>query len=1016
MSFTKHGRAERMQNFFIYLSYLLWVKWASGTAGATLKGALAEMLFTKPALVLLLILFSTAESKSETVKFKNYSVADGLANSTVYFIFQDTRGFMWLATESGVNRFDGQRFELFTMDHGLSDNEVLKIQEDSRGRIWFLTLNGKLSYFYKNKFYNPVNDATLRKAVSAGSFVSFFEDTHHNIWLSTNENLILKIGTDNSVHFYQSEYKSFSNCYINQTADGNILAFSKEDIFMLKDGNFAAISAKYLPLSPKSVMNSGRDSTLMFLSAEGIVEYKNRGFRLGRRLQGIENISAGNFLIDNLGKLWLSSMGKGIFIFTDSGLSRQNYLKDQTITHIMKDFQGNIWVSTVGKGVFMLPFYSRHSTHLTTEDGLSSNVINSVIKVRDRIILGLRNGNLDIVSPSGISHKYFGNADVYNPVKRLQYDKDRGSIWYASDKNLMEIHPGQGKANILSDKSRGYALKSFSTNNNGQIALALASGVYVTDKDVPLLFDSRNGGSRHPHFANRAFTVFYDSSGRLWFSNIDGLQYYEGGRVVSLYKRFPKLKQRITDIAELPDHTLICTTYGFGVFVLKNNRLLKTITTRNGLSSNICKRVFLDGSKAWIVTGKGISRIQFSKDASEIKNFDTESGLISNEINDIFVDKDTVYVASNDGLSIFMPSLNSSLRPAPRLYLRAMLANKMPFAAAVHTALPFNQNNITVNFIGLDYSHPSHLLYSYRINHSQKWNETAGTSIEFGSLEPGTYKLEIRVKSLNTSWSKPILTVFTIKPPFWKTWWFLALAILSFGIALFFLIRNYFRAKQSEEKEKLLVKTRIISLEQQALQAMMNPHFIFNVMNSIQYFINTKENTMANQVLTGFARLIRKNLDICNKSYISVEEEVNYLTLYLSLEKLRFGDKMSYKIEVDKNINLQETTIPSMLLQPYVENAIWHGIMPKDSPGTITVAINKSHNYLNIRICDDGIGIENSVSSKQSEHISRGMNLTLQRINLLNKYKPRSITIRVQQIAEGGTEVAIDVPLKPFTN
>ncbi|MNQ77360.1 Sensor histidine kinase YpdA [compost metagenome] len=202
-------------------------------------------------------------------------------------------------------------------------------------------------------------------------------------------------------------------------------------------------------------------------------------------------------------------------------------------------------------------------------------------------------------------------------------------------------------------------------------------------------------------------------------------------------------------------------------------------------------------------------------------------------------------------------------------------------------------------------------------------------------------------------------------------------------------------------------------LEQQALQAMMNPHFVFNVMNSIQHYINTQNTASANKVLTGFARLIRKNLEICTKSYISLEEELEYLNLYLKLEKNRFGDKLEYIFTIDENIDQEETFIPSMLLQPYVENAIWHGIMPKETGGQIQINIKlQDAFYLNIEIIDDGVGIDNSLKNKKETHISKGMQLTKERLHLLGQIGAKPIHLSVRQNTTNGTTVSISIPLK----
>jgi len=194
---------------------------------------------------------------------------------------------------------------------------------------------------------------------------------------------------------------------------------------------------------------------------------------------------------------------------------------------------------------------------------------------------------------------------------------------------------------------------------------------------------------------------------------------------------------------------------------------------------------------------------------------------------------------------------------------------------------------------------------------------------------------------------------------------------------------------------------------------MMNPHFVFNVMNSIQHYINTKNTSSANKVLTGFARLIRKNLEICTKSYINLEEEIEYLNLYLSLEKNRFGDKFVYQIQLDQQIDKEETFIPSMLLQPYIENAIWHGIMPKEEGGQVTINITQQDDdYLGITIIDNGVGIENSLKQKKGSHQSKGMDLTKERINLLNQIEAKPIQLYIEQNGESGTSIRILVPLK----
>ncbi|HQS51887.1 MAG: diguanylate cyclase, partial [Sphingobacteriales bacterium 39-40-5] len=185
-----------------------------------------------------------------------------------------------------------------------------------------------------------------------------------------------------------------------------------------------------------------------------------------------------------------------------------------------------------------------------------------------------------------------------------------------------------------------------------------------------------------------------------------------------------------------------------------------------------------------------------------------------------------------------------------------------------------------------------------------------------------------------------------------------------------------------------------------------------NVINTIQYFIGINESKAANQILTGFARLMRKHLEICLKNNITLFEEIQYLNLYLSLEKIRFAEKMSYSINIDDAIDAEEIIIPSLLIQPFIENAMWHGLLPKEDGGWIQINFIRIDNLLSIKILDNGIGISNSSKSKApSQHTSRGLELIHERVHLLNKINKTSIHITQTQTGEAGTEVIITIPI-----
>ena len=285
-------------------------------------------------------------------------------------------------------------------------------------------------------------------------------------------------------------------------------------------------------------------------------------------------------------------------------------------------------------------------------------------------------------------------------------------------------------------------------------------------------------------------------------------------------------------------------------------------------------------------------------------------------------------------------------------------------------------------------------------NDSLLLNENLSSNIDFNSRH---YLQQQKIQENELTIAKQQYREATMR-------WIITLSLLIILLIIIGALLYFYWKEKRRKRRDLINQNTITSLEQKALQAMMNPHFVFNVMNSIQHFINQSDVKSANQILSGFARLARKHLEICMSSTITLQEELVYLRLYLSLEKIRYSDKMDYEIIIDENIDTEEIIIPSMLVQPFLENAIWHGLMPKDKGGVVKLKFQLQGLDLLITIIDDGIGIMNSAAMSKSEHISRGMSLIRERVNLLNKLNKRHIFIDHQQTGDFGTEVLIRIP------
>ena len=266
---------------------------------------------------------------------------------------------------------------------------------------------------------------------------------------------------------------------------------------------------------------------------------------------------------------------------------------------------------------------------------------------------------------------------------------------------------------------------------------------------------------------------------------------------------------------------------------------------------------------------------------------------------------------------------------------------------------------------------------------------------------------------------KPATFTFTINIPFWKTWGFLiASAVLVISSFLFF-IRLRIRKIKNNEKLKTELNKKIANIESQALRAQMNPHFIFNTLSSIQHYISNHNTDAALKYLSKFAKLMRKIMENSQHQMITVAEEINALNLYLELEVMRFDKKFEYHIIIDPLIDQNYDRIPSMLIQPYVENAIIHGLLPKHGTGEISIILQKQNDTILCVIEDSGIGRESSKKFKKNrvqQHKSMGMSITQERLDILNASLSSNINSEIiDQYENGeptGTKVILVIPLE----
>ncbi|MEL7339546.1 MAG: histidine kinase, partial [Bacteroidota bacterium] len=348
------------------------------------------------------------------------------------------------------------------------------------------------------------------------------------------------------------------------------------------------------------------------------------------------------------------------------------------------------------------------------------------------------------------------------------------------------------------------------------------------------------------------------------------------------------------------------------------------------------------------------------------------------------------------------------------------------FSPETGPELDYTDNQLDFSFIGISLKSPQQVEYKYRLRGNDWSRSTRQTTVAITNLSPGTYTFEVTAKKEGESWDFDNFDsyTFTIASPFYASWWFITLVILAVLAIAYYIYAVYAnRRRQQREEQRIRNQAEKLALEHQALYAMMNPHFTFNALQSIQFFIHRQDKKAANKFLSSFAKLVRKNLESTQSDTITLGEEVERLKLYLSLEKMRFPEKFDYVVKVEPGLDLSDTEIPPMLLQPFVENSIKHGIMSLETDGLIEVKI-ESHgeDHLRVRIEDNGIGIVESKkrqANRPKDHVSKGMQITMDRLALFARMSGKEYSLDIDEIKGDqeqveGTRVDMILPLKEY--
>jgi hypothetical protein len=969
--------------------------------------------------VFLMVVMLTATSMrctAQEVASAHFTTAEGLPSNTIYDIYKDSRGFLWIGTDKGVAVYNGQQFRIYNRHDGLPDNTIFYFKEDHDHRIWMSSFNGRLC-FYKDGILHTENNTPFLKLPFESSNIQFIlveKDSSITVSFQDAARIV------NIKHEMVKVYEL--GPILGYTVYRRIISAEKLSSFAFKlfcNDKIIVIDTALHVLSSRSYQNSneylcsiGQDSQYLF-NSKGIYSLDEKLLWSLRdnfykdKIDGSE--SAINFQSNSIFRIYQKN---GVFfISTQNGLligaSRQLFA-DDNISATAQAEDGSYWIGTLNNGI-----------HTLSKDFSDTRLLPNVYSGRVQYASG--NGRNLFFCTSGstlyrlkqdsIQCPFDYSKQIPAPQKAIQtavlLDKDSIFYLFRNNEALLIDHIYRKQARV---KTR--VTTDFNSSTKRIISqkglLYMDCGMYITS----VLTDSLKKGS----FRARSVTRITD--GRVFFSASDPHGDVWCSTINSVYKLVdnnPVVQSGFSGIS--------FQWFGFyGGYLIgcthKNTLLLCNIKGRDVFTDSIkgqrCfwERAFpLDEQRVLICTDKDYRVLTLYPSA-------TSPSFSMQTVGDPLIPLKSEYVYSNgrevtffkDG-SIYTFGLSRLLQTVqpPRVYFTNIQATKDIVPAQLEISLSYNESrHVIISFEGLSFGMGgTEYEYSISTDIVKQWQTLAGEKIDLVAPGYGSYLVSLRAKTGAGTIGPPAMMRLIILRPYWATLWFqlacLSLALGAIALTGYFLLKRNIRKKEVANEQRI----RFLKAEYKALNALMNPHFIFNSLNSIQGLINRNDKLSANHYLDVFSKLVRQNMQHVSSELISLQKEMELVTNYLLLEKLRFDNRLNYQINIDKDLELELIMIPPLLVQPLVENAIKHGLLPLQSEkNMLTLNISETGKGVEIEVADNGVGYDPGAGVASDGRHSFALNNIKDRIRQLSEIHARNISFSIQAIIGEGKKPA----------
>ncbi|WP_118950236.1 sensor histidine kinase [Taibaiella helva] len=898
---------------------------------------------------------------------RRYTQLDGYTASTGYLIDQDADGFLWIGTDNGGMRFDGRKFSMLQELRHSSDVDIISCSPVGKDCILLVPVNHNLRLLKNGKLITAREDLRLLDTTQRDLNVLTRDPLTGDRWLSNNfgTQLLHRFSGD-SFRVYRLPVRDFTFRYI---FNDHIIGIKGS---YLLDYARSSRTSRYLYDEQHKKLR--HDSRSLLVTADCNAPYILMYRPLKREITAYRYIEGDSILhsvrtirlpsgaspdcqilVDNLSHLWIKFYGQGGVAYyghveqgTDADFFQ--FMKPMALNTLFIDRNSNLWMTSRNNTLYFLSQKHFQNALLTknfparqeTPKALSGDE-------QGRLLIGYINSpELDYID-NRKKRSFRLNSSFIQGIRKVLPTGDGRYLLYAA--NLALFDPARRTFRYM--------------NVFGHVkdcCLYKGKGLLLATTNNLKYYPSLNGtGKEKVLFRDRCTAVAVLGRDSILTGTSCGLYILQGLGGIAGRTGHPALKESyISDLQTMADGSVLVGTNARGLHRYTTDGRIAAVQTKDGQPERIRDLYRQNDSIYWVASDNGAWQLIFGKTGAlqSSRNYTFYDGLPSNNINSIFVSRDTAYIATADGIGVI--PLKDSLREimsAPAIYLNTVQASELSFRKpGKKIVLDHKHRDLYLNLSAISYESLGSLRYYYRLYpFQQEWIPAAESDIRFTRLPPGEYRFEayaLNAKGIRSR--QDVALLILVRPAFWQTFYFTVAVFVVIAVTLFSILHYWVLRRERKRLEKVQEKRRLAELELEAIKAQINPHFIYNCLNSIQYLNYKAEHEQARLYLDLFARLIRMTMHYSRQAFIRLDEEAGYLSLYLQLEKLRFKDKLTYQVEIDPAV-VQAAMLPAMLIQPYVENALKHGIAGQEE-GTLLIRFGLEAGRLRIIIQDNGAG------------------------------------------------------------